>query len=177
MPRLFTGFELPGDITDMLAGMRGGLPGARWAQPGDYHITLRFIGDIDGRTARDLEEELAQTRAEPVTITLDGLDAFGGAKPHSIFAQVRNSRALSELQGEHERAVRRVGLPPEKRKFTPHVTLARLRQASVLDVADFLSTRGGFPALSFTPDRFVLFSAREQVGGGPYVVEAAYPLD
>lgn len=177
MPRLFTGFEVPDNVADALAEMRGGLPGARWAQPDDYHITLRFIGDIDGRTARELEDSLAETRADPVTITLTGLDAFGGAKPHSIFAQVQNNRALCELHSDHERAVRRVGLPPEKRKFTPHVTLARLRQASVLDVADFLSVRGGFPAISFTPDRFVLFSARDQVGGGPYVVEAAYPLE
>jgi 2'-5' RNA ligase len=176
MPRLFTGFEVPPDITEALAGLRGGLPGARWAQPDDYHITLRFLGDIDGRTARDFEEELAEARAEPISITVTGLDAFGGSKPHSIYAQVANSRGLAELQEEHERAARRVGLPPEKRKFTPHVTLARLRQSSVLDVADFLSLRGGFPSLTFTPDRFVVFSAREQTGGGPYVVEAAYPL-
>lgn len=176
MPRLFTGFELPAEITQALSALRGGLPGARWAQPQDYHITLRFLGDIDGRTARDFEEELADTRVEPLTISLIGLDAFGGAKPHSIYAQVANSRALSDLQEEHERAARRVGLPPEKRKFTPHVTLARLRQSSVLDVADFLSMRGGFPSLKFTPERFVVFSAREQTGGGPYVVEAAYPM-
>lgn len=177
MPRLFTGLELPSEIVASIASMRGGLPGARWAEPSDYHITLRFIGDVDRRTARDLEQELADTRADPLKITLTGLDAFGGAKPHSIFVQVQSSRALTELQSEHERAARRVGLPAEKRKFTPHVTLARLRQASVLDVADFLSTRGGFPSMSFTTDRFVLFSAREQVGGGPYLVEAAYPLD
>ncbi|MER2632749.1 MAG: RNA 2',3'-cyclic phosphodiesterase [Rhizobiaceae bacterium] len=177
MPRLFTGLEVPSDVADALAALRGGLPGARWAQPDDYHITLRFIGDIDGRTAREIEDELAEARVEPMTVTLTGLDAFGGAKPHSIFAQVATSRPLIELQSEHERRLRRVGLPPEKRKFTPHVTLARLRQASVLDVADFLSTRGGFPAISFTPERFVLYSAREQTGGGPYVVEAAYPLE
>lgn len=177
MPRLFTGIELPDEIADTLATLRGGLPGARWANPEDYHITLRFIGDIDGRTARELEDELADARCEPLTITLTGLDSFGGAKPHSVFASIASTRALSELQGEHERAARRVGLPPERRKFTPHVTLARLRSASVLDVADFLSSRGGFPPISFQPDRFVLYSAREQVGGGPYVVEAAYPIE
>lgn len=177
MPRLFTGFEVPSDVAQQLAGLRGGLPGARWSDPSDYHITLRFIGDIERRTARDLEDELAETRCEPLTITLTGLDAFGGAKPHSVIASVAGTRPLIDMQTEHERAVRRVGLPPEKRKFTPHVTLARLRSPSVLDVADFLATRGGFPSISFQPERFVLFSAREQVGGGPYVVEAAYPLE
>ena len=90
---------------------------------------------------------------------------------------IRCSPVSPAPAGEHERAARRVGLPPERRKFTPHVTLARLRSASVLDVADFLSSRGGFPPISFQPDRFVLYSAREQVGGGPYVVEAAYPIE
>lgn len=177
MPRLFTGFKMPDDVVSELSALRGGLPGARWAVPDDYHITLRFLGDIDGRTARDFEEALAEVRCEPLTITLTGLDSFGGAKPHSVYAAVAQDRALSDLQHEHERAARRVGLPPEKRKFTPHVTLARLRSSSVLDVADFLSTRGGFRPIAFQPESFELFSAREQTGGGPYVVEAAYPID
>jgi 2'-5' RNA ligase len=176
MPRLFTGIELPPDIAAMLAGLRGGLPGARWAEPADYHLTLRFIGDVDRHAARDVEMELAETRAAPVTVTLTGLDSFGGAKPHSVFAAVSPNRALMELQAEHERAVRRAGLPPEKRKYVPHVTLARLRSAAVLDVADYLQSRGGFRSITFQPERFVLFSARDLVGGGPYIVEAAYPL-
>jgi 2'-5' RNA ligase len=176
MPRLFTGIEVPQEIAETLASMRGGLPGARWARPEDYHITLRFIGDIDGRTAGEIEETLADFRADPPEIRLNGLDSFGGNRPHAVFAAIENSRDLNELQGEHERLIRRLGLPPERRKFTPHVTLARLRSSSVLDVADFLATRGGFRAMSFRPRRFVLYSAREQTGGGPYVVEAAYPF-
>ncbi len=72
--------------------------------------------------------------------------------------------------------MRQIGLPPETRKFTPHVTLARLRNASPIDVADYMATRGHFPKLTFTAARFVLFSSRASTGGGPYVVEAAYPL-
>ena len=72
--------------------------------------------------------------------------------------------------------MRRVGLEPETRKYTPHVTLARLRDVSPGDVAAFIAMRGHFPRLTFTAERFVLFSARESVGGGPYLVEAAYAL-
>ncbi len=176
MPRLFTGLEVPRHVADLLAGLRGGLPGARWAEPNDYHITLRFIGDVERRVAQDLAEELDGSRAPSLTVTVTGLDAFGGARPHAVIASVDGSRALTELQSEHERIARRVGLPPERRKFSPHVTLARLRTTNVLDVADYLSLRGGFRPFSFTPTRFVLFSAREQTGGGPYLVEAAYPL-
>jgi 2'-5' RNA ligase len=81
-----------------------------------------------------------------------------------------------ELQAEHERLMQRVGLEPEGRKFTPHVTLARLRDSSSQQVADYLAARALIDAASFSVSRFVLFSSRASVGGGPYVVEAAYPL-
>jgi 2'-5' RNA ligase len=72
--------------------------------------------------------------------------------------------------------MQRIGIEPEGRKFTPHVTLARLRDTSSQDVAEYLSTRGGFRSAPFQVSNFVLFSSRASVGGGPYVVEADYPL-
>jgi 2'-5' RNA ligase len=177
MPRLFTGIEIPADIGLALSAYRGGLPGARWVDPEDYHITLRFIGDIDARMADDVYSILGNARRRgPLTITIDGLDTFGGGKPRTVFARTSGNGELGELQAEQERLMRQVGLPPEKRKFTPHVTLARLRNASPVDVADYIATRGHFPKLTFTAHRFVLYSSRNSVGGGPYVVEAAYPL-
>ncbi|MGO4571997.1 RNA 2',3'-cyclic phosphodiesterase [Microvirga sp. 2TAF3] len=177
MPRLFTGIEIPADIGLTLSTYRGGLPGARWIDPENYHITLRFIGDIDDRMAHEIYAILGDgRRREPVTVTIEGLDTFGGGRPRTVFARAAATDALNDLQSEQERLVRRVGIPPEKRKFTPHVTLARLRDASPLDVADYFATRGHFPKLTFTARRFVLFSSRDSVGGGPYVVEAAYPL-
>lgn len=177
MPRLFTGIEIPADIGMALSGYRGGLPGARWIDPENYHITLRFIGDIDDGTARDIFPLLGEgRRRNPIAITIDGLATFGGDRPRVVFARASGNGELNELQAEQERVIRRVGLPPEKRKFMPHVTLARLRDASPIDVADYFATRGAFPKLTFTAHRFVLYSSRDSVGGGPYVVEAAYPL-
>ena len=175
MPRLFTGLEIPADLAEELAMMRGGLSAARWVEPEDYHLTLRFVGDIDQATAEDVALELGRIRRKPVTVTLEGLSWFGGDKPRAIVSKVQPSAPLVELQAEHERLVRRAGVPPEPRKFTPHVTLARLRGASTLAVADYLGARG-FLTRRFTAERFVVFSARDSVGGGPYVVEAAYPL-
>lgn len=176
MPRLFIGLEMPGDVTLRLSCLRGGLPGARWVDPSDYHLTLRFIGDIDRRTAREIEDELSDIDSGPIDVRLTGLGVFGGDKPHTLYAGIAPNKALNELQGESERALRRVGLPPEQRKFVPHVTLARLRSSSILDLADYLQAFGHVPHQGFTVDRFALFSARESVGGGPYIVEAAYPL-
>ncbi|MDF2688914.1 MAG: 2-5 ligase [Microvirga sp.] len=177
MPRLFTGIEIPAEIGLALSAYRGGLPGARWIDPENYHITLRFIGDIDDRMADDVYSILGDTRRRnPLTITIDGLDSFGGGKPRAVFARTSGNGALNEMQAEQERLLRQLGLEPETRKFTPHVTLARLRNASPIDVADYIATRGHFPKLTFTADRFVLYSSRSSTGGGPYVIEAAYPL-
>src|SRR5207237_2813553 len=104
------------------------------------------------------------------------LSSFGGRKPRAIVVGVEPIQPLVELQAELERLMQRLGLEPEGRKFTPHVTLARLRDASSRDVADYLSTRGPMFGSSFQVSRFVLFSSRASVGGGPYVVEADYPL-
>jgi 2'-5' RNA ligase len=178
VPRLFTGLEIPAHIGQELSTYRGGLPGARWVDPKNYHITLRFIGDVDYATARDVFSTLGEgRRRSPLVVTLDELASFGGERTRAVFARAVPTSDLNDLQAEQERLIRRVGLPPEKRKFTPHVTLARLRRdASPLDVADYIAMRGQFPKLFFTAERFVLFSSRDSVGGGPYVVEAAYPL-
>ena len=102
--------------------------------------------------------------------------AFGGRKPRAIVVGVEPIQPLIELQSELERLMQRLGLEPEGRKFMPHVTLARLRDVSSRDVADYLSTRGPLFGSSFRVSRFVLFSSRASVGGGPYVIEADYPL-
>ncbi len=176
MPRLFTAIEVPKEIGMMLSGLRGGIHGARWISPEYYHLTLRFIGDIDDRTANEVAGMLDMVERPSFNVTLTGLDHFGGRKPRAIFAAVQPSPALVELQAEHERMMQRIGLPAEGRRFTPHVTLARLRDASVLEVADYLSTRGGFRPMQFPVSRFVLYSSRASQGGGPYIVEADYPL-
>lgn len=176
MPRLFTGLEIPPDIRMRLSLLRGGLRSARWIDPENYHLTLRFIGDIDDRTADEVAAMLDTVKRTEVRVRLSGLGAFGSRKPHSIWARVEPTPALLELQAEQERLLQRIGLPPEGRKFTPHVTIARLKGASAREVATWLSIRGHFEAPSFMAARFVLFSSRASQGGGPYLVEEAYPL-
>jgi RNA 2',3'-cyclic 3'-phosphodiesterase len=176
MPRLFAGLEVPAQVIGVLAMLRGGLPGARWMEPSDYHITLRFIGDIGHRTARDIDGLLADVSRRPLPLRIAGLGSFGGDKPHSIYAAVEPTRELAELQAEVDRLVRACGVAPDKRKFQPHVTLARLKGASSFDVADYLASRGWFPSQHFTANRFALFSSRDSVGGGPYMVETTYSL-
>lgn len=176
MPRLFTALELPSQIAFTLSLLRGGLPGARWIDPENYHVTLRFVGDIDEPTADEIAGRLARVVRPSFNVEIEGLGAFGSRRPHAVFAGVKNSPALKELQAEQERIMQRVGLEPERRKFTPHVTLARLKGASASDVAAYLALRGDFRTPAFPVGRFVLLSSRASKGGGPYVMEEAYPL-
>ncbi len=174
MPRLFTGLEIPSDLACDLGMLRGGISGARWIDTDRYHLTLRFIGDIDYATARDVCGTLEQIRRPAFTVTLEGLDSFGGGKPRAIIAKAKPAAPLVELQAEQERLMRRIGIPPN-RAITPHITLARLRDASSAAVAAYLTTRGFF-SRRFEATQFVLFSARSATGGGPYLVEAAFSL-
>jgi 2'-5' RNA ligase len=176
MPRLFSAIEIPEHIAERLTSLRAGLSGARWIDPENYHLTLRFIGDVDGATARDFTQALGEIDAEPFELRLDGLGSFGGRKPRAIFANVAPSPALEALHRANERAAREAGLPPEGRNFKPHVTLARLRGARADAVAAYLERQGVVLAQPFLVTRFVLYSSRNSVGGGPYVVEAAYDL-
>jgi 2'-5' RNA ligase len=176
MPRLFTGLEIPPDVAQALSMLRGGLPGARWIDPEYYHVTLRFIGDVDVPIAHEVASMLARVKRHALELRIDEIMSFGAKKPRAIVATIAASPALYEAQAEQERMMQRIGLEPEGRKYIPHVTLARLRESSHRDVAEYLSARGLFRTTPFTVPRFVLFSSRDSVGGGPYVVEASYPL-
>lgn len=176
MPRLFTALEIPRDAAMSLSLLRGGLPGARWIDVENYHITLRFIGDVEGHVADEIANALDRVRRSSFAVTLSGVGAFGQKKPHAVWAGVSPSPDLNALQAEIERICQRLGIAADPRRFTPHVTLARLRNSSPLDVAAYLSARGNFAAMPFRAGRFVLMSSRDSVGGGPYIVEEAWPL-
>jgi 2'-5' RNA ligase len=177
LPRLFTGLEVPQEVAFALSLKRGGLYGARWIDPENYHITLRFIGDVDYATANEVSDGLDRlSNSEAFTIKLGQLGSFGGDKPRALYAGVENNAALQRLQAAQERVLQRLGLEPEGRKFVPHVSLARLRGTSAGELARFMAFSGRFEPLEFPVGRFVLFSSRDSVGGGPYLVEQSYPL-
>ena len=176
MPRLFTGIEIPRPVAERLSFLRGGLVGARWIDADRYHVTLRFIGDVDMITAEAAAESLARVRRRAFSLRVRGLTALGTRKPHAVVAEIEPAAPLMDLQAEHERLMQRIGLPAEGRKYTPHVTLARVRSGKPHDIAEYLSVRGGFLTDAFEVERFVLFSSRDSVGGGPYVVEQSYDL-
>lgn len=103
MPRLFTGLEIPAALGEQLSLLRGGLHGARWIDAENYHVTLRFIGDVDDETAREVAWALGNVKRKGFELRFDGLTSFGGRKPRALVAAVAPSPPLMELQAEHER--------------------------------------------------------------------------
>jgi 2'-5' RNA ligase len=114
--------------------------------------------------------------SEAFTVKLDHLGAFGGDKPRALYAGVENNLVLQRLQAAQERVLQRLGLEPDGRKFVPHVSLARIKGTSAADLAQFMAFAGRFEPIEFAVERFVLYSSRDSVGGGPYRIEETYPL-
>src|SRR5436853_6337135 len=115
MPRIFTGLEIPTQVAQTLSMLRGGLQGARWIDPENYHLTLRFIGDVDDVTAHEIASLLGRVRRRPLELRFDALSSFGGRRPRAVIATLTQTTALTQLQSEHERLMPRVGLEPEAR--------------------------------------------------------------
>jgi 2'-5' RNA ligase len=177
MLRLFTGLEIPRATRQRLALIRAPFEGAKWIAAEDMHITLRFAGDIDGRTADEFAEFLGGIRVRPFEVRIADLGAFGGRDPRVLWAGVSGGPELESLQRANERAARAAGLEADARSFKPHVTLARLRGVRERAVAQFLEENGGLVTEPFLVTRFVLFSARPGYGGPPYAIEAEYPFE
>lgn len=174
MSRLFTGIEVPATLRTWLSLLQSGLEGARWVEPSDLHLTLRFIGDVGPKQADAIVEALDERQWQAPVIRISGLAAFGGSKPTSIHARVEQDETLMRLQARQERLMQRLGLAPDGQKFTPHVTLARLKSISPEAVARYLGHNGGVTCEAFEPSSFVLYSARESRGGGPYHAEERF---
>ena len=176
MIRLFVALELPETVREGLVRLQGGVPGARWLSEDQMHLTLRFIGEVDENVAHDIDDALVGIHAPHFTLELTGTGEFGGKIPRALWAGVKGNDALLHVQKKIETALQRIGLVPEPRKFSPHVTLARLKNSPREKVMAFLSHHGLFSSGPFRVEHFVLFSSHQGSGGSVYHPERVYPL-
>ena len=176
MIRLFVALEIPRPIRERLVLLQGGVPGARWLTSEQLHQTLRLIGDVQESMAADIDDALSTIRAPAFMLELAGVGEFGGKIPRAIWAGVRPSEGLMHLQRKIETAMQRLGLEAEERKYTPHVTLARLKNTLPAKVMEFLTHQALFASGPFRVDHFALFSSQLGSSGAAYHVEREYPL-
>jgi RNA 2',3'-cyclic 3'-phosphodiesterase len=175
MLRLFVGIGFPPELKLQLSLLCSGVPGAKWVDPGNFHLTLRFIGEIGEDVAADVDDALSRVRARRLTLQIAGTGVFGD-KPRSLWAGIERSPELVGLRDKIEQALIRVGLPPEQRKFAPHVTLARLRDPPLEKLRDFLAAHARFRADPLPVEGFSLIASFQTKAGSIYEDQADYPL-
>jgi 2'-5' RNA ligase len=177
MLRLFVGLGLPDALCDELSAMAGGVPGARWVPEENYHLTLRFIGEVPKWQAQEVDEALAAIRAPGFELTLRGVGTFGkNGRMAALWVGVEKTEGLLFLQAKVETALQRIGLEPERRRFAPHVTLARIERAAPDKAVAFVQAHNLFRAAPVPVEGFTLYSSRLGKEGAVYAREVEYGL-
>ncbi len=177
MMRLFVAIALPDRVRDRLSGLCSGLKAARWITPENMHLTLRFVGEVEPAAAEDIDAALSAIDAPAFDLALSGVGTFGPVrKARALWAGVARSEPLAFLREKVESAVVRAGLPPESRKFKPHVTLARFRSSPGPQLTEWLAANDAFMEGPLQVDRFVLFRSHLGSERAHYETLAEYEL-
>ena len=176
--RLFVGLELPWALRQRLAMLSGaGIQGARWVPPENYHVSLRFIGEMPGHMAEEIDHALAAVNAPGFSLTLAGVGTFTkGGRGGVLWVGVDRNPQLDHLQGKIETALQRCGLEPERRRFQPHVTLARLDNPPEARLAGYVQAHNLFRADPVPVEHFTLFRSLLGKDHAVYTAEVEYPL-
>ncbi|HEX4505014.1 MAG TPA: RNA 2',3'-cyclic phosphodiesterase [Alphaproteobacteria bacterium] len=174
--RLFVGIGILAEIGERLWSLTGGVKGAHWMPPETYHLTLRFLGDAGRPQAEELDAMLRIIEMPAFELALAGVNYFGTAgRPRVLWAGADPSLPLHQLARRVDRAARQADFPREERTFTPHVTIARLHDTSMLEAMTYVQDKALFRAPPFTVDRFTLFESQGKAEPA-YNPLADYPL-
>lgn len=175
--RLFIALDLPGTQRERLSRLIGGLPGARWVPPANYHLTLRFLGEMPGHRAEEVDLALAALRGRTLTVQMQGVDVFEkSGRPVSLYAGVERNQRLDHLQTKIETAMQRIGFEPERRRFNPHISLARLDNPPPDKLVEWLQAHTLLRADPMAVTHFTLFSSRLGKDQAVYEAEVDYEL-
>jgi len=177
MIRLFVAIELPEAVRRRMAMMECGVREARWVDIENLHLTLRFIGETPEDRAEEIAGALDSVRGDAFELALTGVGHFESRKlVRVLWAGVEPHPALMALQERIETALMRAGCAPEGRRFTPHVTLARLKFVKPAQVQRWLEANAPFRAGPVPVSHFTLFQSQLGHGGAHYRVLGEYGL-
>ena len=178
MSRLFVALDLPYDIKESLEPLSRGLGDVRWLTPDQQHLTLRFIGELDNGRLNEVAEALALVAGVPFELRLKGLGHFPPrGEPRVLWVGVEKNGELTRLKRRIDRALAQAGLPPEGRKFAPHVTIARIRGSlSPVRLGTYLMRHSLYRSERFAVSGFQLYSSWLKSDGAEHHVEASYEL-
>ena len=178
MIRLFVGIALPESVRNRLYGLAGGVPGARWIEADNIHLTVRFIGDVDEAAFEDIDSALVQVHAAGFDMEIAGVGHYSrGRRPVILWAGVEPHPALIDLHRRVDGALVKAGLPPETRRYSPHISLARIKNGDAARVRSFESHNNLLRLEPFPVTHFTLFSSHLGSKSAAYRAEADYPLN
>ena len=176
--RLFVALDLPEAAKEELTALQGGLPDARWTPPEQLHLTLCFIGETDGTLFLDIRDALAEIAAPAFDLRLKGLGFFPPRQtPRVLWAGVVDNPQLIRLQKQVATCLRHAGADLERRRFSPHITLARLGEGAQTRLQRYLGAHALFSGSPFAVDHFTLYSSILGRNGATHIPEAEYPLE
>jgi RNA 2',3'-cyclic 3'-phosphodiesterase len=179
MHRLFVALRPPRQIRERLAALQAGIPGARWQDDEQIHLTLRFIGTLDRPAAEDAAAALARIAAAPIEVALSGVGRFEHrGHTEALWAGIAPRDQLSALHKKVDAALVRTGLEPEGRAYLPHITLARFSRSAGAehDVGRWLADHGGLASPPFTLTDLLLYESHLSGSGARYEIVARWPL-
>ena len=175
MHRLFVAIQPPDAIRERLLGIMGGIPGARWQDEAQLHLTLRFIGEVDRHQAEDFAAALASVRHPPFEIALEGVGSFGKRGKGAVWAGVAPHGDLKALHKKVDQACLRAGIAPDMRAYHPHITIARLGRGAG-PVGPFIGRWAGLSSAAFPVDSLCLYESRLGSEGASYTIVERYSL-
>lgn len=174
--RSFLAIALSPQTRSVLTGLQRNLRAGRLVNPENLHVTLAFLGDQSEEALEALHEELSSLSSPAFELNLRGVGCFGGECPRIVHAEVEASDAMTVLHRNITKAARRAGLVLQRRKFHPHVTLARLKPHDSSAVGPFLSAQADFLHTAGTVTDFALYESILHPEGPTYHMLAEYGL-
>jgi len=176
MHRLFVAIRPPEEVRDALIDAMDDSPELRWVGDDQLHLTLRFIGEVEGPLADDIALALGRVRFDRFELSVGGVGIFEQRGGGALWAAVAPKEPVAALAAKVERACVGAGLEPERRAYHPHITLARWNRRSAAATQSFLERNRALATPPFAVDRFILFESQLSRHGAHYEEVAAYPL-
>lgn len=177
MIRLFIAIDIPENIRREILGMGRSIPNARPVPEDQLHLTLKFIGEVENSRLLDICDALKSINHPQFPLSLRGVGTFPPrGTPRVLWAGVAPAKNSVALRNSIERTLGNIGIPRGKKKYTPHITLARLRNSPVRQLQQFLAANAFLQSAEFIVENFILYSSRLTSKGAIHTVEATYPL-
>ena len=175
--RLFTAVTLPDAVKEEIESICIGLPYVRWVKKDQLHITLCFLGEVDQNRLQEIQESLSEISFDPFSLQMNGVGQFLTAKDiNAVWLGVQDEERIVSLQKSVSRQLRALKIPVDKKKYKPHLTLARIKRSSDEKIREYMQEFSKFHSHPFTVDSFQLISSRLYADGPVHTVESVFPL-